>query len=346
MLNSKDKVAIYMESNLDSDYGKMGMGVIRYLTNKITCVIDSNHAGKNIQLFINTNRNIPIVQSLEIAIEKKSSVLILGIAPSGGKIPKEWNPIIEKALKSGLSIVNGLHELLFPTWKDLIRKNKNQWIWDVRMPLFVPEIATGKASKLKNKRILFIGTDMAVGKMTAALEIYSFLIKKRESVGFVATGQIGITLTGKGIPLDAFKVDHACGAVEAAVLENSKKGIVLIEGQGSLLHPGSTATLPLMRGSCPTHLILCHRANKKTLRSPKNIKIPDLKEFINLNELLTTVSGTFPKAKVIGIALNTSHLSHDKAILSINQLEKKLKIVTTDVVRFGPDKLAKAILEI
>ena len=99
MLNSKDKVAIYMESNLDSDYGKMGMGVIRYLNNKITCVIDSNHAGKSINLFINTNRNIPIVQSLEIAIEKKSSVLILGIAPSGGKIPKEWNPIIEKCAR-------------------------------------------------------------------------------------------------------------------------------------------------------------------------------------------------------------------------------------------------------
>ena len=177
--------------------------------------------------------------------------------------------------------------------------------------------------------------------------MFNFLCwKKRESVGFVATGQIGITLTGKGIPLDAFKVDHACGAIEAAVLENSKKGIVLIEGQGSLLHPGSTATLPLMRGSCPTHLILCHRATKKTLRSPKNIKIPDLKEFINLNESLTTVSGTFPKAKVIGIALNTSHLVNDKAILSINQLEKKLNIVTTDVVRFGPAKLAKAILEI
>ena len=345
MLNSKDKVAIYMESNLDSDYGKMGMGVIRYLSNEITCIIDSNHVGKSIKSFINTDRKIPIVESLEVAIEKNSSVLILGIAPSGGKIPKEWNIIIEKALKNGLSIVNGLHELLFPRCKDLIKKNKNQWIWDVRMPSFVPDIATGKASKLKNKRILFIGTDMAVGKMTAALEIYSFLNQESKNVGFVATGQIGITLTGKGIPLDAFKVDHACGAVEAAVLKNSKKEIVLIEGQGSLLHPGSTATLPLMRGSCPTHLILCHRANKKTLRSPKNIKIPDLKEFIYLNELLTTVNGTFPKAKVIGVALNTSHLSHNKAVLSVNQLEKKLNIITTDVVRFGPDKIAKAILK-
>ncbi len=84
----------------------------------------------------------------------------------------------------GLSIVNGLHELLFPSWKNLIKKNKNQWIWDVRMPLFIPEIATAKASKLKNKRILFIGTDMAVGKMTAALEIYSFLIKKKRKCWF------------------------------------------------------------------------------------------------------------------------------------------------------------------
>jgi len=345
MLNSKDRVAIYMESNLDSDYGKMGMGVIRYLKNPITCVIDSNHSGKKIKLFTDTDRNIPIVSSLEIAIEKKTSVLILGIAPSGGKIPKEWIPIIEKALKSGISIVNGLHELLLPSWKQIIKKNKNQWIWDLRTPLFVPKIATGKASKLKNKRILFIGTDMAVGKMTAALEIYRFLDKNSESVGFLATGQIGIILTGKGIPLDAFKVDHACGAVESTVLEYSNKEIVLIEGQGSLLHPGSTSTLPLMRGSCPTHLILCHRANKKTLRSPKNIKIPDLKEFINLNESLTTVSGTFPKAKVIGIALNTSHLSKKKAQLNINDLEKKLKIITTDVVRFGPDKIAKAIIE-
>ena len=60
---------------------------------------------------------------------------------------------------------------------------------------------------------------------------------------------------------------------------------------------------------------------------------------------MTTVDGTFPKAKVIGVALNTSHLSYDKAVLSVNQLEKKLNIITTDVVRFGPEKIAKAILK-
>ena len=38
---------------------------------------------------------------------------------------------------------------------------------------------------------------MAVGKMTAGLELYKDLIKRDVNVGFVATGQIGITITGK-----------------------------------------------------------------------------------------------------------------------------------------------------
>ena len=34
MLNSNSKVAVYMEGHIDSDYGKMGMGVVRYLKNQ------------------------------------------------------------------------------------------------------------------------------------------------------------------------------------------------------------------------------------------------------------------------------------------------------------------------
>ena len=87
-----------------------------------------------------------------------------------------------------------------------------------------------------------------------------------------------------------------------------RKRNIIIEGQGSILHPGSSATLPLMRGSCPTHLVLCMRADKSTLRSPENIIIPDLNEFISLNESLTQF-WTYPKAKVIAICANTSMLN-------------------------------------
>ena len=185
---------------------------------------------------------------------------------------------------------------------------------------------------------------MAVGKMTTGLELHSWLLAQHQNSGFVATGQIGITITGKGIPLDAFIVDRAAGAVETMVMSEKDKDIIIIEGQGSLLHPGSTATLPLMRGSSATHLILCHRADMTTLRNPTSIKIPDLNEFIKFNEAVSASCGSLTTAKTIGIALNTSKLSAMEAQDYISALEEKTGLPVTDVVRYGPEKLGKALL--
>lgn len=325
---------------MHSDYGKMGLGVARYLQNPIVGIIDSQNAGSNINKEHSIDREIPIFEKLDQVIDQGAEVLLLGIAPSGGKIPDTWLPLIEEALASGLCIINGLHDTLAQRFAHHIHDYK-QWIWDVRVPQFIPKIASGRAAKLTNKRLLMIGTDMACGKMTAGLEIYRWAKKNQINTGFVATGQIGITLMGSGIPLDALKVDHACGAVEQIVLNQKAHNLVVIEGQGSLLHPGSTATLPLMRGSCPTHMILCHRADKTTLRHPESIKIPPLLDFIALNETLASVAGTYGKPKVVGIALNTVKLSEKKAQEFIAHLESELEIPVTDVVRFGVEKIVK-----
>ena len=340
MLKPQQKVAIYMEGFMHSDYGKMGLGVARYLQNPIVGIIDSQNAGSNINKEHSIDREIPIFEKLDQVIDQGAEVLLLGIAPSGGKIPDTWLPLIEEALASGLCIINGLHDTLAQRFAHHIHDYK-QWIWDVRVPQFIPKIASGRAAKLTNKRLLMIGTDMACGKMTAGLEIYRWAKENQINTGFVATGQVGITLMGSGIPLDALKVDHACGAVEQIVLNQKAHNLVVIEGQGSLLHPGSTATLPLMRGSCPTHMILCHRADKTTLRHPESIKIPPLLDFIALNETLASVAGTYGKPKVVGIALNTVKLSEKKAQEFIAHLESELEIPVTDVVRFGVEKIVK-----
>ena len=340
MLKPQQKVALYMEGYMHSDYGKMGLGVARYLQNPIVGIIDSQNAGSNINKLHSIDREIPIYEKLDQVIDQGAEVLLLGIAPSGGKIPDTWLPLIEEALESGLSVINGLHDTLAQRFAHHIHDYK-QWIWDLRVPQFIPEIASGRAAKLTNKRLLMIGTDMACGKMTAGLEIYRWAKENQINTGFVATGQIGITLMGSGIPLDALKVDHACGAVEQMVLNQKAHDLVVIEGQGSLLHPGSTATLPLMRGSCPTHMILCHRADKTTLRHPESIKIPPLLDFIALNETLASVASTYGKPKVVGIALNTVKLSEKKAQEFIAHLESELEIPVTDVVRFGVEKIVK-----
>jgi len=51
--------------------------------------------------------------------------------------------------------------------------------------------------------------------------------------------------------LDAVRVDFAAGAVEQVVMRWQQLRPLQIEGQGSL-HPGSAATLPLLRGTQPT----------------------------------------------------------------------------------------------
>ncbi len=345
MLDQQRKIAIYMEGNLNSDYGKMGNGVMHYSPNPVVCVVDSTQAGKRVCDASELPYEYPVVGSIDEARNLGADVLVLGTAPSGGRVPDDWHPPLQRALELGMSLVNGLHDRLNDLLGEHINNPPEQWIWDVRQPAFTPAIATGRAAELDNKRLLMVGTDMAIGKMTAGLEIYRWLKAGEASTAFVATGQIGITVTGHGIPLDAFKVDHACGAVETAVMDMADNDIIIVEGQGSLLHPGSSATLSLMRGSCANRLILCHRAGMTQLRKPNHVRIPNIREFIQLNEDLAGVCGSLTQAKTVGVALNTLRLSESDALAAIAQLEDETGLPVEDVVRFGAEKLGQALID-
>ncbi|MFT5260191.1 MAG: putative NAD-dependent epimerase/dehydratase family protein [Saprospiraceae bacterium] len=344
MLNKQQKIAIYMEGSLGSDYGKMGYGVMRYIANPIVCVIDSTHAGKKAKDVCSVPADIPVVADIKDAYQLGAEVLILGTAPSGGRVPDSWYPPLEQALSFGMSLINGLHDPLSETLADKLSGDNSHWIWDTRKPAFTPDIATAQAANLSNKRVLFVGTDMAIGKMTAGLEIYDYVRKQNQSAAFIATGQIGITVTGEGIPLDAFKVDHACGAVETAVMNAAEYEYIFVEGQGSLLHPGSSATLSLMRGSCANRLIMCHRGDMQTLRKPGHIKIPPMSEFIALNENLASVCGSLTTPKTVGIALNSVMLDDDQTAREIARLEDETGLPVEDVVRNGAGKLGEALI--
>jgi uncharacterized NAD-dependent epimerase/dehydratase family protein len=247
-----------------------------------------------------------------------------------------------------MSVVNGLHDKLQPIFSDKLKLD--QWIWDLRTPVGdLPQIGGARAADLNNTRVLMVGTDMAIGKMTAGLEIYKYLKDNNHNVNFLASGQTGVAIMGAGIPLDAYSVDHAGGAVERMVLESSKNDIVIVEGQGSLLHPGSTATLPLIRGTCPTHMILCHRARMTHLdtirkNSENLIKVPPIKDVIALNEAVASAAGALFKSKVVGICLNTRELDEASAHAEIEKLEAESGLPVQDPVRFGAAKIANTLI--
>ncbi len=336
-------LALYMEGYLGEPFGKMGYGCLRYSPGTIACIVDSRFAGKYLHealpaLQPSFREKIPIVADIAECAPLGARALVLGIAPPGGRIPGEWYAMIEHALAEGLLVVNGLHEALsarFPQSKELI--------WDVRQEPEGLEPGTGAAGKLSNRRILMIGTDMAVGKMTSGLEIWREARARGIDAGFVATGQIGITVSGAGVPLDAIRVDYATGAIERETLANADKQWVIIEGQGALIHPGSTSTLPLLRGSCATDLILCCRGGQTTLSRQKDIAIPPLLEYARLYEDLGEARGAFARPKTAGIAVNTFHMSESEAHDAVARIADETGLPVCDPVRHGPGNLVDAL---
>lgn len=342
MLDPNQPIALFAEATLGSLNAKMAEGILRYGRNPVAAVIDSKQAGKRVRDVCTLASDVPVVADLAQAQALGAQVLVLGTAPSGGRLPQSWVSVLDAAIAGGMNLVNGMHDQLQPMFASRLRPG--QWVWDLRVPQGdAPPISMARAAGLGNIRVLMVGTDMAIGKMTAGLELTRSLQTLGRDAAFLATGQTGIAITGRGIPLDAIRVDHAGGAVERMVLEAANHEIVVVEGQGSLLHPGSTATLPLMRGSACTHMILCHRAGMVTLDEVASVRIPPLRDVIALNEAVAQAAGALTAAKVVGIALNTARLSAADADAALKAVADETGLPTVDPVRQGADRLAAAI---
>lgn len=343
MLEPHQPIALFAEATMGSLNAKMAEGILRYGRNPVAAVIDSTQAGRPLREVCALESDVPVVATLDEARALGAEVLVLGTAPSGGRLPEAWAAVLDAAIAAGMSLVNGMHDRLRPRFADRLRPG--QWVWDLREAQGgPPPIGMGRAAALDNTRVLMVGTDMAVGKMTAGLELTRSLQAMGQDAAFLATGQTGIAITGRGIPLDAIRVDHASGAVERMVLEAAGHDIVVVEGQGSLLHPGSTATLPLMRGSACTHMILCHRAGMDTLDELASVRIPPLRDVIALNEAVAHAAGALCKAQVVAIALNTARLSAAEAVAAVQATAEATGLPVADPVRQGADALAAAVL--
>jgi uncharacterized NAD-dependent epimerase/dehydratase family protein len=282
----------------------------------------------------------PIFSNLKEAKEKTGAdVLILGSAPEGGDLPKEYRGDIVWAIKNKMHIVSGLHYALEDdtTFANLAKRN-GVVLWDTRhipesMLVKIP-ICSARAYYIKKPIVLTVGTDAAIGKMTVAYEMHQAAKRLGTRSAFIPTGQTAIMIEGWGIAIDALPADFMAGAVEQMVCEKAKNhDILFVEGQGSLFHPAyANTTISLLHGAVPTHMVLVTRPQRKHSIGSKLVKLPSIKKAIEHYE--QSVLPAYRNAKVIGVATSGGVL-REKCALPVFDAIKDREAVT---------KLVKSIL--
>ena len=207
---------VLTDGYLTTREAKTADGVFRYARDPIACVLDSEYAGKNLSdVMPELRRDAPIVASLSQALEHRPTSLLLGVATPGGWIPDHWRAVVKEGIQQGLEIVNGLHGFLKddPELVELAQQNDVR-LWDVRDPPSDIPLCSGTAVQANQRIVHTVGSDCAVGKMSVSLELAACGASAGVRTEFVATGQTGILIAGRGIAVDRVISDFLSGAAE------------------------------------------------------------------------------------------------------------------------------------
>jgi uncharacterized NAD-dependent epimerase/dehydratase family protein len=278
------------------------------------------------------------------AKEAGAKTLVIGVANRGGVISAEWKKVLVMALEEGFDLASGLHNLL-RNEPDLVAVAvaTGRELHDVRVPEVDYPIANGK--KRTGKRCLAVGTDCSVGKMYTALAMDAEMKARGLKSSFRATGQTGILITGDGVPLDAVVADFMAGAVEWLTPDHDEDHWDHIEGQGSLFHVSySGVTMALIHGGQPDALILSHEPTRAHMRGLPEYQQPSLEELRDVALTLAKVAN--PACQVVGISVNTQHLSEDEANTYLAGVEERMGLPTVDPFRNGAGRLVDALAAI
>jgi uncharacterized NAD-dependent epimerase/dehydratase family protein len=267
------------------------------------------------------------------ALAQGARALVIGVANEGGFIADAWIPALLEALEAGLDIVSGMHTRLadVPGLETAAARTGRRLI-DVRKPPSGIPIATGR--KRSGKRLLTLGTDCASGKKYTALALTRAFLARGVAADFRATGQTGILIAGSGIPIDAVVSDFAAGAAEMLSPDAVDDHWDVIEGQGSLLHPGyAGVSLALLHGSQPDVVVICHESGRDRILGVPGYALPAVEEIIEL--ALRLGRRTNPAIRCAGVSLNTANLDAQSAERLLKDESQRLGLAVADPLRGG-----------
>ncbi len=339
------RLLVLAEGKFSPLRSKTANGAIAYLRERVVAVIDSTKVGMTAQQVLGYGGEIPVIRSIQDGLAFKPTHLLIGIAPPGGRLPDSWKADISLAISSGLHILSGLHTLLTDE-ADLVALAAEHGVTITDYRRIPPEsevIPKASWTTRKAKVILAVGTDCNIGKMTTMLEVVKEFAARGLKTDFIATGQTGMLIRGRGIAVDSIISDYTAGCIEKEIDQSVAEGYeyIFVEGQGALTHQAySGVTLGLIHGSMPDAFILCHQPTR--IKDDYGVTLPTLPAAVAMHEQIVS---HFKPAKVVGVGINSIGLTDDESKDWSARIEREIGLPAIDAFRFGAKPLADALLK-
>ena len=328
------------------DRAKTAIGVMRYGDQTVEAVLDRDRAGERVAHHVPDVPDAPIVGTFAEVSKAVGDVdaLYIGIAPIGGGFDESWREDVRDAIEADCDVVSGLHYFLNNDEElSALAAEHGVDLYDVREPHDDPTVASGSSADVDADVVLTVGTDCSVGKMTTSFEIVEAARDRGIDAALVPTGQTGIMIAGWGNPIDRVISDFTAGAVEEMLVEKGEEhDLLVVEGQGSIVHPAySAVTCGILHGSMADGLVLCHAEGREVIHGYESFDLPSIPTYVDLYEDL---ANPVHETEVVAGALNTKDVESDEeAADAVDDFSDAAGVPAADPVRDGADAIAAAI---
>lgn len=314
-----ETAVILANGHLQSLRAKTTHGLVRGPSRyRILGVVDPDCAGQDAGVVVDgRHREIPVAAALTDLLGSRGQrpdYCLVGVATEGGMLPESLRSDLVAAANLGISLVNGLHQLLCEDAEiRAAAEAGDARILDLRRPRPIKDLRfwTGEVAALTTPRIAVLGTDCAMGKRTTCNLLQAACNAQGLRSEVIYTGQTG-WLQGHrhGFILDATANDFVSGELEGAVLDcvaATDPDLMLLEGQSALRNPSGPSGSEFILSAGAGGVILQHAPARSCYVGFENStwKIPPLAEDIELIRLLG--------AEVLALCVNEQDLKLEQA---------------------------------
>jgi uncharacterized NAD-dependent epimerase/dehydratase family protein len=337
---------VYVDRLFRCADGKTAHGLVRYSRRfDVRAVVDSTVSEGDAGVLLDgVRRDIPLFNNLNEAVTAtRPEVFVVGAVSDSGTLPEGYDRAVAWALEHGLEVVSGLHQFLsdVPAFVRLAERHRAT-ITDVRK-LFrdFRRPYTGDIRTVSSLRIATLGTDSAIGKRTVAVAVVRGLLERGVSADMIFTGQTG-WMQGwpHGVVIDAMINDFVAGGIEGAVLDSwrdDRPDVMLIEGQGSLLHPFFPGGFEIMAAGQIHGFVLVDAPGRPHLDGFPGYPLPDPGKIVKIAHLLAD-------KPLLGIGVNPEKLDGGPLREAKQRLARRFRVPVVEPFRDGVDRLVERIL--